>query len=301
MFRNSFINLGFLELSNFSFTYENKRNNNILVINSLITEYSFLRTNLICQIIQSLEKNVSQGNKLLPIFEFGRIFKKFNNSIIKEEEFICGIFCGSNYKVSWSEKNIQLNWFQIKGFLETILISLNLSYSFSKNLKISEYYNSTNTISIIIKNEQVGVFGKINPKIAYKKKLPLNCFLFELELTKIYEFKKIKNNIIKNNVIYKQYSIFPSLTSDMSLLIPKNIDFEIIKKIIKNYGSSLLETIEIFDLYEKIPLMSNSFYSLGIKLSFRSLSKTLLKNDIDSIIINIEKALKNELDITIRN
>jgi phenylalanyl-tRNA synthetase beta chain len=294
-FRNAFINLGFVELFNFSLTSENKLVNKILIVNSLITEYSFLRTNLMFQILDSLEKNINQGNKLLPVFEFGRTYTKLDDNSLQEKDLICGVFCGSIYKISWAEKNFQLNWFQVKEFLESIFINLKLEYSFSINTEFLEHYNPKNSLSININNKKVGMFGKIHPKIAYKKNLPINCFLFELELTKIYKIQKIKNNIV-----YKHYSLYPSLSIDMSLLILKKINYQMIQEIIKNAGGSLLEKIELFDFYENLDLNSD-FYSLGIKLSFRSLNKTLLRNEIDSILLEIENKLKNNLNIQFRN
>jgi phenylalanyl-tRNA synthetase beta chain len=292
--RSTFINLGFLELFNFSLTSENN-SNNIFLINALITEYSFLRINLIKQLINGLEKNIKEGNSILPIFEFGRNFQKINNEIIKEEELVSGIFCNTEYKQFWSEKNIDLNWFQVKGFLEIIFFKLNLSYFFVKTIKVPEYYNSQNTLSIILNNEQVGLFGKINPKIAYKKNIPINCFLFEIELTKLYKHKKQQIN----NILYKQYSIFPNLIIDLSLLIPKSVNFDKIKNLIVNNAGNLLKKIELFDLYQNIQ-SNNDFYSLGIKLTFRSVDKTLLKNEIDHLLLNIENELQNQLNIKIR-
>jgi len=290
--RSALINLGFLELFNFSLTSENNQKS-ILLVNALITEYSFLRINLINQLINCLEKNIKEGNSIFPIFEFGRSFHKINNEITKEEEFVSGIFCSSDYKQFWSEKNLQLNWFQVKSFLEIIFIKLNLTYSFSKTINVPEYYNHQNTLSIIINDKQVGIFGKINPKIAYKKSIPINCFLFEIELTKLYKNKP------KNNILFKQYSVFPNLIIDLSLLIPKSVTFDKIRNLILNYGGNLLKKVELFDFYENIK-STNVFYSLGIRLTFRSLDKTLLKNEIDYILVKMENELQTQLNIRIR-
>jgi phenylalanyl-tRNA synthetase beta chain len=292
--RNSFINLGFLELFNFSLTSENNFNN-VFLINASITECSFLRINLINQLIDCVEKNIKEGNSILPIFEFGRNFQKIDKQIIKEEELISGIFCNPEYKQSWSEKNLELNWFQVKGFLEIIFSNLNLSCSFVKTLKVPKHYNSQNTLSIIINDEQVGLFGKINPKIAYKKNIPINCFLFEIELTKLYKNKKKQIN----NILYKQYSIFPNVIIDLSLLIPKSVNFDKINNLILNNAGDLLKKIELFDFYENIK-SNNDYYSLGIKLTFRSVNKTLSKNEVDHILTNIENKLENQLNIKIR-
>ena len=53
-------------------------------------------------------------------------------------------------------------------------------------------------------------------------------------------------------------------------------------------------------LNKKTCIILNDQYSLTIKLYFRSFTKTLLKNEIESIVIEIEKQLDEKLNIKIR-
>jgi len=288
-FRQSFLNLGFTEVFNYSLiTQENL--NNPVIINPLIVEYSSLRTNLISQLIKSLEKNITQGNKVLPIFEIGRVFKKDNAKFL-ETESICGIFGDTIYKIEWSEKNLMLNWFQAKTILENLLISLQINYSLEKKTIVSEFYNPKNCLAIIQNNEEIGIFGSINPKFSSIKGLSNNCFMFEIELTKI-----LKNH---DAFLYKGYSVYPSLTVDLSLMVPKQISFTQINLIIKNIATNLIDQIEVFDLYEK-GNFNKDCYSLGIKIVFKSKDKTLLKTDIDLILLKIQNELKQNLNIEVR-
>lgn len=288
-FRQSFLNLGFTEVFNYSLiTQENL--NNPVIINPLIVEYSSLRTNLISQLIKSLEKNITQGNKVLPIFEIGRVFKKYNAKFL-ETESICGIFGDTTYKIEWSEKNLMLNWFQAKTILENLLISLQINYSLEKKTIVSEFYNPKNCLAIIQNNEEIGIFGSINPKFSSIKGLSNNCFMFEIELTKI-----LKNH---DAFLYKGYSVYPSLTVDLSLMVPKQISFTQINLIIKNIATNLIDQIEVFDLYEK-GNFNKDCYSLGIKIVFKSKDKTLLKTDIDLILLKIQNELKQNLNIEVR-
>jgi phenylalanyl-tRNA synthetase beta chain len=292
-FRECFINLGFSEVYTYSFIPDNLLNTPI--INPLTKEYSSLRSNFIPQLIKLLEKNINQTNKIFPIFEIGHSFLKnnFNNTFL-ENELICAIFGGNNYRVSWSTKEIQLDWFQAKYFLETIFKNLELKVNFLKPISVPEVYHPQNCLNIFYKNEEIGYFGKINPKLCVTKGLPKNCFLFELEFTKILKLKEAKKPLV-----YKTYSIYPSLSVDLSLLVPITINFSQIVFVINKSEKNLIEKIELFDVYEKFD-QNNEYYSLGLKIIFKSKQKTLLKLDVDAILLKIEKDLKKDLNISIR-
>lgn len=292
-FRDSFINLGFLEICNYSLISENL--NTINVINPLINDYSSLRTSLLLQLLKTLERNISQGNKILPIFEIGHNFeKKNNNNSFFENELICGVFGGNHYRVSWSNQEVLLNWFQARAFLEIVFKNLDLEIFFKEKSFPPDLYHSKNCLIILCNNQEIGIFGKINPKFCFNKRLPKNCFLFELDLVKILKIK-----VKKKVFLYESYSLYPASIVDLSLSIPKKISFQQIVFVIEKYGKQLIEKIELFDVYDKFEINS-AYYSLGLKLSFRSYYKTFLKIEIDKILFEIKNKLKQILDINIR-
>lgn len=292
-FRELFITLGFTEVYNYSLIAENL--NNPVIINPLITEYSSLRKSLIPQLIKVLEKNIYQSNKIFPIFEIAHNFKKNATNSFFENELISGIFGVNKYRVSWSKKELELDWFQARAFLEIIFTHLDLKVNFIKKKSISQFYHTENCLSIISNDEEIGVFGKINPKLFSLKGLPKICFLFELEITKIFKIKR-KDKIVS----YKPFSLYPSIIIDLSLQIPKEIKFDQILYIINKLGKDLIESIELFDIYEKFEV-SQKHYSLGLKLIFKSGYRTLLKIEIDPILKEIEKELEQNLNIKIRS
>jgi len=94
--------------------------------------------------------------------------------------------------------------------------------------------------------------------------------------------------------------LYPSIIIDLSLQIPKEIKFDQILYIIYKLGKDLIESIELFDIYEKFEV-SQKHYSLGLKLIFKSGYRTLLKIEIDPILKEIEKELEQNLNIKIRS
>jgi phenylalanyl-tRNA synthetase beta chain len=291
--RNSLINLGFIEVYNYSLISGNSNTPNI--INPLITEYSSLRNNFVLQLLKTIEKNISQSNKIYPIFEIAHIFEKNNcSNYFIESELVCGIFEKINYRFSWLNKEIKLNWFQAIYFLQIIFEKLELEVRFSKKCLVPDYYHPKNCLAIFYENQEIGLFGEINTKFSYNKGLPKNFFLFELFFTKILSLK-----INKKPLYFKPYSLYPCLSANLSLLVPLKTNFEEIILIIKNCGKELIEEIRLFDVYEKFDLVNN-YYSLSLELIFKSNQKTLLKTEINIILIEIENKLKKELNIVLR-
>lgn len=292
-FRDNFIKLGFSEIYNYSLTAEKFNVPNI--INPLNNDYSALRNNFFPQLLKIFERNISNKNKISPIFEISRSFQKNHlNNYFEETEKIYAIFSKQNYRISWLSKEAVINWFQVKYILETIFNNLDLKINFSKKYSPSFYYHRNNCLNIFYENEQIGVFGEIHPKLSKINKLLKNCFLIELEFTKILTLKTNQTPIY-----YQSYSYYPCLSIDLSLLIPIEINFQQIILVIKECGKDLLESIELFDVYEKFDSIPKD-YSLGLELIFRSKNKTLVKSEIDLILLEIENKLKQNFAINIR-
>lgn len=292
-FRENFIKLGFSEVYNYSITLE--KFNVPTIINPLGNDYATLRNNFFPQLLKIFEKNISNKNKISPIFEINRSFKKNNlNNYFEETEKIYAIFSNQNYRISWLSKETTINWFQVKYLIETIFNNLELKINFSKKYLSSSYYHRNNCLNIFYKNDQIGLFGEINPKLSQTNKLLKNCFLIELDFTKILT---IKTN--QNQIYYESYSYYPCLSVDLSLLIPIEINFQQILVVIRECGKDLLQSIELFDVYEKLDSIDRD-YSLGLELIFRSKNKTLVKSEIDLILSDIENKLKQNFAINIR-
>ena len=293
-FREAFLNIGFIETFNYSLTQVEEKIDKPKLLNPLTSDFCTLRTNLIPQLIKVFQTNISQGNQVSPVFEIGRTFKKIDGDNISESESIGAIWGGSKYRTSWSNGSLEFNWFQAKGVLETVFSNLNIKIKWNSLDTAEKNYHPKATLEILCENERVGIFGKIHPRVADQNGLSKNCFLFELDLTKLIKVKETQKS-----VVYQKYSLYPNINVDLSLLVPKHIKFDSIKETITKNGKSLLDKIELFDFYEQIEL-SQGYYSIAVKLSFRALNKTLLKTEIDPILLAIEKELEKELNIKIR-
>jgi phenylalanyl-tRNA synthetase beta chain len=89
------LNLGFNELIHYSLVNEKTFiDNEIKLINPLVSEYSSLRISLLPNLIKTVHENLKQGNSVINGFEYGHIFLPDQVMKFKEKEYVAGIFGG---------------------------------------------------------------------------------------------------------------------------------------------------------------------------------------------------------------
>ena len=79
----------------------------------------------------------------------------------------------------------------------------------------------------------------------------------------------------------------------------KDIDSGRIEKIFKNNSNNLLKNIELFDIYTGNQINKGK-KSMAYKLTFQSKEKTLVDEDINSLIDNMLFDLKEKLGAYLR-
>lgn len=291
-----FLNDGFNELIQYSLVNE-KTSNNIELINPLSTDYSSLRTSLLPKLVQSVSENLKQSNYILEGFEYGHIFVGDINSEYKEIEVVSGIFGGLKYKRKWNDTAESLSWFQAKGKIEKLFKKLSIPvYWKNSSLEIGEnLLHPYRTAELVFSNNaSLGIFGQIHPVIAKKNNISTELFLFE------FNFENLKTEFEKRKLsIYQSYSLYPTITKDLSFIVDKTIHFSEIKTTIQNSGTQYLKTIKLLDEYQGSSIPKNKT-SLCIQLIFQSTEKTLVTKEIDEIIKTIYINLEQEYNVMIR-
>ena len=226
-----FINEGFNELVQYSLVNE-KTSNNISLINPLIVDYSTLRTTLLPRLINVVGENLKQSNYILEGFEYGHVFSGDINLNYTEKEVVSGIFGGLKSKRQWNDPSIPLSWFEAKGKIEDLFKKLNIPTYWKKSV-LPEYENILHpyrTAELFLSDKtSLGIFGQIHPIAAKKNNISTGLFLFE------FNFDVLKNTFKQKKLsVYQQYSLYPTITKDLSFIVDRKICFTEIKTTILN-------------------------------------------------------------------
>ncbi|MBC7194618.1 MAG: phenylalanine--tRNA ligase subunit beta [Caldisericia bacterium] len=265
--------------------------NLIEIVNPLRQDQNTLRISLVPTLLKVIEKNVNLGNKNLAIFEIGKIYFEDKGDYFEEEELIVGL-TGKIIEKYWGEKDKFYNFYYLKGILEKLFYELNIKEFYVLNLNNPRIYHPTRFGKIIVENEEVGEIGELSEDILEKTSIKDKVYILRVELEKIKKFASIKKE-------FYEISKFPSLTFDLSILLPKDVKYHELLKIVKEEAKNLLYKVSLFDIYEdeKMGLDKKSF---AINLIFSTNEKTLTDDDIKPIIDKIEKRVESELKGSIR-
>lgn len=292
------LNLGFNELIHYSLVKQKTFvNNEIELVNPLLSDCSSLRSSLLPNLIKTLQENLKQKNVSLEGFEYGHVFSKDSVQNFREKEYVAGIFGGVKTKLSWSESATELGWFEAKGRIEQLFHQLNiLTYWKRSSLKESEKmihpYRSAELY--LPNNSRLGLFGQINPILANQLNLSSEIYLFEFDL------EVIKNQLQQNKLmLYKEYSLYPKIIKDLSFIINRSIEFTKIQDILYLNATEFLSEITLLDEYRGQSIPENHT-SLCLQLVFQSSNKTLENKEIDNILSRLQLALTDKFNAIIR-
>nr|YP_010336324.1 phenylalanyl-tRNA synthetase beta subunit [Goniotrichopsis reniformis]UNJ14730.1 phenylalanyl-tRNA synthetase beta subunit [Goniotrichopsis reniformis] len=296
-----FICKGFYELTHYSFQKNIsvfKTHHGLEINNPLTIDQKFLRRSILPELLNSLVYNIAQGNGSFNSFEIGRVFSSHNNNFI-EEDFIAGIIGGHLIRSSWEEKPRVINWFEAKGILDNFIQFLNLDINWQQS-DHSEYFNKDIfhkfRWGIITSGElEIGIFGQIHPQLMEEYDINSTIYLFEMNLETIL---RLCNKKQYHQHLNQTYSIYPSISRDINMLVPINIPIKEIMDCIHNMNNELLQSIELFDDYHDTVLKEHR--QLSFRLFYRSLDRTLNIEEADILIKKLKIYLSKQLNITVK-
>lgn len=248
------------------------------LINPITAELNTLRTTLLNHLLNAASLNAKNSKKIIKLFELGVVFGSNN------EELNHIAFVHSGYKEEPKISNKAKP--ELANFYDFLLDLKNIIGDFK--LKASKYdiLSPYEQADIYLKDLKIGFAGRLHLKIENERDL-LKTYVCELDL-----------NLIKQHFkLAKPYSKFPSISRDLSILIPKGFEYEKIKNCIKELDLENLENFRLVDLYSDASLENS--YSLTLKFVFRDMNKTLEEAQVAEYIDKILQSFK-EMGLELR-
>lgn len=286
--KNILLNLGLYEITTYSFIggsiiKKSKMNtqNTVKILNPLGEEFSIMRKSLIPNIIEVLSKNLNYKNEDLLVYELGNTFHAVENYEVPLEKKRLVIGSYGKY-----------DFYYIKDVIINLFNVLNIkNIEFIKNNCI-DYFHPGVCADILANGEKVGEIGQISYDVCKNFSIKKNIFVCEIDIEKIRD----KVSLIK---IYEPIIKYPAVKRDLAIIVDKDIDSGRIEKIFKNNSNNLLKNIELFDIYTGNQINKGK-KSMAYKLTFQSKEKTLVDEDINSLIDNMLFDLKEQLGAYLR-
>lgn len=253
--------------------------NKLKLINPINTELDTLRPTLINHLLNAVSFNTKNSKKIIKLFESGIVFDEQAN----EKSKITFVYSGfkDEPKIANKAKPEFIDFYSFLLEMKNIIGDFTLAHSHYNFL--SPYEQA----SIYKKGQIIGFVGRVHLAVEHSKTLQ-KTYICELDLPALKsELKKAKN-----------YSKFPQINRDLSIIIPKGFEYEKIRVCIEDLHIKILKNFRIVDLYEDISLQDK--YSLTIAFVFQDNDKTLEDDEVSVHMEHIIKSLDENLGLKLR-
>lgn len=281
--RNWLVNRGWQEIITYSLVSEKSKilfasaneGNFYQLLAPKNQNHLYYRHTLIPSHCQIINYNHTHGLCDLLLFEISSIYVPKLTGEIQQEELLTLSAAGKIFNQPVHHFVQELDFFWLKGILETIFAF----YSLNEEIAFSPLYSNEKEArtEISLNQEKIGSLGW---KKNNANKDPI--FFAEISLTKIFNFLAPKPLLQS----YHPVSNFPTSEKDLSLVLANDIDYSQVVKEIKMVGGNELKEVTIFDVYQNTELAQRGKKSVSFHLIFQSAEKTLSKEQVEK---NLEK------------
>ena len=258
------------------------------LLNPITVERSYLRTNLLPSLLDTIEYNASHQEKDLAFFELSDVTYPGNNVHKRLAIALTG-----NKMDQGRLGETPYDFYDLKGLIEGIFSLLGIQPNRYKVMPFDlggEEFHPYRSAKIMMGNLMLGVFGDIHPTLA--KELGIkNGVMGEFNLSAIFDMK----------VGAKKASIpprFPSVKRDFALVLPKKITFADVQREVAR-ADSLIKSVVVFDLYQGEHLPEDK-KSMAISLSLLSEDHTLKEEEIKAATDKAINAVKAKFGAEVR-
>ena len=261
-----------------TFNYENKEQ--IILPNPMSLDKSVIRTSIIPSLINVYEYNKARKIENINIYEIAKTYNKDY-----QEDTKVAILMKGNYLINnWQHTTTKCDFYTLKGIVENLLDYLGFKNRYTFVAKEINDLHPGISASILLDREEIGVIGRVHP-ILKKDEI----YVCELSMTKLYE-KQIKP------LKYKEANKYPEIEKDLAFVVSNDIESKTILNQIKKSGGRLLDTVEVFDIYQ----MENE-KSIAYKLTFKDATRTLSDEEVMEVFNKIIKEVEEKTTAKLRS
>ena len=303
--QRSIASKGYLEAITWSFTDSNYNNyfrdtkKEIKIVNPISTELDVLRNSIFSNLIIYMNKNLDRGFKDLSIYEIGPTFTGSKPG--EQNTVVCGLSSGKKSRLSWIEKERNVDVFDVKkDVVQTLIEAGYKSEEFFIDNKTPNYYHPGKSGRLFLKKDSdlvAACFGEIHPNIIKKIDMKTESLVgFEIFLDNLkLPAKTLNDQKNKFNV-----SDYQKSERDFAFIINKDVNAQDLINAIASVDQNLISNIRVFDVYEgdNIP---KSQKSIAISVTIQSTEKTLNDNDLENINKLIIETVENKTGAKIRS
>ncbi len=292
---------GLSEVQTFPFTsdaiiesmgYEGERASTYRLANPMSEDYPVLRTHLLPGLAAVAQRNIGRGAKDIAIFEIGSIFRNSQrlipaispqlghkpgkdeiaqifSSVPVQHLHLGAILAGKVESESWRGKSRVFDLYDAIAHVERILELSHLTWVQER----SDFapWHPGRCVEFIIDGKPVAHAGELHPGVVSTFALPPRAVAFVVNLDALPDSAMVQARAL---------GAMPAAIQDVALIVDNRVLARDVERALRQGAGPLLESISLFDRYEKL---ADGKISLAFTLTFRSPDRTLTGDEVSAL------------------
>ena len=269
------------------------RRQGVALLNPISDELSVMRTTLLPGLLETAVKNINFRTLDLRIFEMRRIYIPDGKSELPDEPlYLSALLTGRRDPEGWNQAKGDLDFFDVKGIVESILNDLNVTGVNYSAQELDPYYHPGKACRILSGNRELGSLGELHPSVQENYGIDAPLLYLELNFEKLIGCRREMGTA-------QVPSRFPSTFRDIAMLLPEATPAAEIIACVEAVKATELEGVELFDLYTggNIPKGEKS---IAVRVRYGSRERTLTDDEVTKLHQRVIAALQKKLNVSFR-
>lgn len=269
----------------------------VTVENPLSAELGELRLSLLPALLGALRFNLNRQAGAFHAFEIGKTFGRVGNEA-RERQVIAGVSYGPYAAAMVGSKGLEAGFFSIKGIVESYMRAADLAPRVEfRAIKptLTPFLHPGRAAEILVEGEAAGYLGELHPAEALRLELESPCAVFELDLEKLISYGFTPRNTIAPP------PRFPAIRRDLALVVERSFPAGMVVATVRDSTTSpLLESVEVFDVYEGQGIAPGR-KSIALACLYRGSDRTLTDEEVNRVHSALVEQAKTRLGAELRS
>jgi phenylalanyl-tRNA synthetase beta chain len=245
------------------------------VLNPMSEEQALLRWTLAPGLLRAVSRNQRRSVEDVHLYEIGGVFVTGEGrKQPKERAMVGGVLAGSWHRPMWDDRPPQLDFFDGKGAIETLMEALGVDKWRVREAELP-WLQPGRSAEVAVRGETVGWLGEVASPVldAYDARGPV--VMFELTLAPLL-------TAAAGVRVFAEPPRFPAVELDVAIVVDENVTAERVGQAIASAGGKLLEGVRLFDVYRGSGVPDGR-KSLAFALTYRSGERTLTDAEVAAV------------------
>ncbi len=265
----------------------------VVLRNPISADLAAMRTSLLPGLVTVLRNNLNRQQDRVRLFETGLRFvpsEKGGVDGLQQEAMLAGLVYGNRLPEAWSNLAEAVDFFDIKGDLESVLAVTGNAKEFTFQAGEHSALHPGQTAAIFLNGELQGYVGALHPTLQQQLDIPKNVFLFELKLSAVTQARVPS---------FSSLSRFPEVRRDLAILIDRQVAAKALMDTVSAAAGEHVTDLKVFDVYMGKGIDPHR-KSVALGLTFQHPSRTLNEDEVNASIDAVIKSLEANFAATLR-